>query len=177
MKTIAILILSTLPLLAAPFQATGFKVGEVTSNSAIVWTRLTAKPKPNPATAPTLTFHYADGTSKTPDLRSRPARKRGPYKSIEYTTPGKVRDIRYAAPGMAGEVRVLYSPVLLVPGSTLIIKPTSTPWRSVDAKADFTRQFKLNDLIAGLTYKVVVESRAADGAAGQKRSGVLRPHR
>ena len=171
MKTIAILILSTLPLLAAPFQATGFKVGEVTSHSAIVWTRLTAKPKPNPATAPTLTFHYADGTSKTPDLRSRPARKRGPYKSIEYTTPGRVRDIRYAAPGLAGEVRVLYSPILSVPGSTIIIKPKSTPWRSVDAKVDFTRQFKLTGLIADLTYKVVVESRAEDGAAGQKRIG------
>jgi phosphodiesterase/alkaline phosphatase D-like protein len=56
MKTILIFLLAVAPVLAAPFQATGFKVGEVTGTTAIVWTRLTAKAKANPATAPTLTF-------------------------------------------------------------------------------------------------------------------------
>ena len=76
---------------------------------------------------------------------------------VEFSTKGGVDDIRYAAPGMAGEVRVLYSPVLVIPGSTLIIKPTRTLWWAVDAKADFTRQFKLTGLVEGITYKVVVE--------------------
>jgi alkaline phosphatase D len=34
---------------AGPYLALGFKVGEVTDRSAIVWTRLTAQPKANPA--------------------------------------------------------------------------------------------------------------------------------
>ena len=52
MKKIVILLLSAIPLLAAgPFQATGFKVGEVTDSSAIVWTRSPLTAKPNPATA------------------------------------------------------------------------------------------------------------------------------
>ena len=46
MKKILTLFLFAMPLLAAgPYQATGFKVGEVTDNSAIVWTRLTANEK------------------------------------------------------------------------------------------------------------------------------------
>ncbi len=32
---------------AGPYQATGFKVGEVTDTTAIVWTRLTRNAKPN----------------------------------------------------------------------------------------------------------------------------------
>ncbi len=47
-----------------PFQATGFKVGEVTHNSAIVWTRLTANAKANPSANPTLKFVCIDGKSK-----------------------------------------------------------------------------------------------------------------
>jgi phosphodiesterase/alkaline phosphatase D-like protein len=58
--------------LAAPFQATGFKVGEVAANSAIVWTRLTAKAKPDSASAPTLTFQYASGETHQPDLKKTP---------------------------------------------------------------------------------------------------------
>jgi alkaline phosphatase D len=171
MKTILIFLLSATPLLATPFQATGFKVGEVTSNSAIVWTRLTAKAKANPATAPLLTFQYANGETYQSDLKKRPKHPRSRITGVEFSTKGGVADIRYAAPGIAGEVRVLYSPVLVIPGSTLIIKPTRTLWRAVDAKADFTRQFKLTGLAEGITYKVVVETRGIDGKAGQTLTG------
>ena len=92
-----------------PYQATGFKVGEVTDSTAIVWTRLTLKAKPNPPTAPTLTFSYSGGATFQPDLRERPKHPPTRLNGIEYTTKGGANDIRYAAPGVAGEVRVLYS--------------------------------------------------------------------
>ena len=171
MKTISIFLLSIAPVLGAPFQATGFKVGEVPDTPAIVWPRLTAKAKANPATAPTLTFQYANGETYQPDLKKRPKHPRSRVTGVEFPTKGGVADIRYAAPGVAGEVRVLYSPVLVIPSSTLIIKPTRTSWRAVDAKADFTQQFKLTGLAAGLTYKVVVETRDAKGKAGQSLTG------
>ena len=79
-----------------PFQATGFKVGEVTHNSAIVWTRLTANAKANPSTDPTLKFVYIDGKSKEMDLLQRSDKKRVGIESIEYSAVRKVRDIRYA---------------------------------------------------------------------------------
>ena len=158
-------------MLAAPFQATGFKVGEVAANSAIVWTRLTAKAKPNPASALTLTFHYANGETHTPDLKKRPKRPRSLVTGVEFSTKGGVDDIRYAAPGMAGEVRVLYSPVIVIPSSTVIIESTRTAWQAVDAKADFTRQFILTGLTAGMSYKVLVETR---DAKGQPRANAYR---
>jgi hypothetical protein len=171
MKTILIFLLSAAPVLAAPFQATGFKVGEVAANSAIVWTRLTAKAKANPASAPTLTFQYANGETHTPDLKKRPKRPRSFVTDVEFSTKGGVDDIRYAASGMAGEVRVLYSPVIVVPSSTLIFEPTRTAWQAVDAKADFTRQFILTGLTAGMSYKVLVETR---DAKGQPRANAYR---
>jgi alkaline phosphatase D len=171
MKTILIFLLSAAPVLAAPFQATGFKVGEVVANSAIVWTRLTAKAKPNPASAPTLTFQYANGETHTPDLKKRPKRPRSLVTGVEFSTKGGVDDIRYAAPGMAGEVRVLYSPVIVVPSSTLIFEPTRTAWQAVDAKADFTRQFILTGLTASMSYKVLVETRDAKGKMGHSLTG------
>ena len=87
-------------------------VGEVAANSAIVWTRLTAKAKPDSASAPTLTFQYASGETHQPFLKKRPKHPRSRVTGVKFPTKGGVDDIRYAAPGMAGEVRVLYSPMI-----------------------------------------------------------------
>jgi len=168
MKKVLILFLSAMPLLAAgPFQATGFKVGEATDTTAIVWTRLTMKAKPNPATAPTLTFKYSGGATYQPDLKKRPKHPPTRLNGVDYETKGGANDIRYAAPGVRGEVRVLYSE------KTKAVKSSakSTSWQAVDAKADFTRQFKLTGLQPNMRYKVVVETRGIDGEAGQKLSG------
>ena len=56
----------------APYQATGFKVGEVTDRSAIVWTRLTLRAQPNPADGPMVKIEY-DGSNKTAAKRARKA--------------------------------------------------------------------------------------------------------
>ena len=164
MKKIVILLLSAIPLLAAgPFQATGFKVGEVTDNSAIVWTRLTANAKANPSTNPALKFVYIDGKSKEMDLRERPDKKRGEIESVEYSTPGKVRDIRYAAPGASGEVRVVYQ----AQGRAR----RSSGWEPVDPKADYTRQFRLEKLKPNTIYSLRVETRGVSKEPGVIREG------
>ncbi|MDX1944740.1 MAG: alkaline phosphatase D family protein [Pirellulaceae bacterium] len=69
---------------AGPHFATGMKIGEVTADSAIVWTRLTASDQPVPD----------DGKTAPPKTVADDALDQ---------VPG-------AAPGMAGQVRLLISP-------------------------------------------------------------------
>jgi alkaline phosphatase D len=166
-KSILTMLLVAAAYAEGPYQATGFKVGEVTDSTAIVWTRLTLKAKPNPPTAPTLTFNYSGGATFQPDLRERPKHPPTRLNGIKYTTKGGANDIRYAAPGVAGEVRVLYSTENK--GARQIIK--NTLWQAVDAKEDFTRQFKLTGLHPDTRYTVVVDTRRMDGATGQKLVG------
>ena len=65
---VASLLLLSLPAAAAdsgaPYQATGFKVGEVTDSSAIVWTRLTLHAQHNPSDGPMVKIEY-DGGKKS----------------------------------------------------------------------------------------------------------------
>ena len=53
---------------AGPYQATGFKVGEISPRKAIVWTRLTRNQTPNPADAPMVEFVYEEGRGRQPLL-------------------------------------------------------------------------------------------------------------
>jgi len=129
-----------------PFQATGFKVGEVTDTTAIVWTRLTKNPQLNPPDAPMVTIRYADEQT---GRRSR-------VSAVEYPTGLTVADIRNAAPGALGEVRVAYRAGDDKPWST-------TDWHAVDPDRDFTHQFLLQGLQPRTRYVARVESRA--GAA------------
>lgn len=135
---------------AGPFQATGFKVGEVTDSTAIVWTRLTERKEPNPGSAPMAEFVTAD--------RQGGGRRNVPA-AVVYPEGKTVRDIRFAAPGIEGETRVLYK-------KTGAGSWNETEWNAVDAAADHTRQFKLNGLEPGTDYAIQVESRASGGGAG-----------
>lgn len=122
-----------------PFQATGFKVGEVTDSSAIVWTRLTLRPQRNPSTAPMVNIIFDK------------EKKRQPIK-VEYPDGSDVNEIRFAAPGAEGEVRVHFRPK----GEKAW---KQTDWQVVDPKRDFTRQFKLTGLKANTSYEVKVTAK------------------
>ena len=148
---------------AGPFQATGFKVGEVTDRTALVWTRLTARARRNPADAPMVTFETAK-----PAGGETPRAKRRKIVGVVYPPGATAADIRDAAPGAAGEVRVLYR----VLGTEAWVK---TAWQTVRADRDFTRQFALTGLTAGARYEIRVESRGpSGGAAGQVLAGRFR---
>lgn len=142
-----------------PYQATGFKVGEVTSTSAMVWTRLTLRPQRNPSDAPRVEIVY--------DELSGSSRRERAVQSVIFPEGVTVRDIFEAVPGTDGDVRVAYR----VAGQEKWIR---TAWKSVNGLRDFTRQFRLDELAPNRRYEISVESRAVSGEAGQTISGTFR---
>ena len=149
---------------AEPFQATGFKVGEMTSDSAIVWTRLTAKPESNSKQEGIVpTFIDKEGKTFTGDGFSKVKK---PMHPVEIRWPeGKTcADMRYGAPGAPGETRVRYRPVGDGDWS-------ATEWATVRPEADFTRAFSLGGLQSGTRYQLQVESRTTAGAVGEILEG------
>ena len=111
---------TVVPSPTAPFQATGFKIGEVTDSTAIIWTRLSQRAKPNPATAPMVRFirEEADGGTRR-------------IVGVRYPDGGTVADIRFAVPGIGGQVRVRYRP-------EEELSWQNTAWKDVDSRRDFT---------------------------------------
>ncbi len=142
---------------APPHQATGFKVGETTDTTAIVWTRLTHNADLNAADAPMVEFEYAADQKGT-------TTKRKALTAVRYPDGMTVSDIRNGAPGTPGETRVLYKP-------TEQTQWSSTEWKAVDGDRDFTRQFLLEGLLPATEYLVKVDSRSADGTAGEETHG------
>jgi alkaline phosphatase D len=156
----ALLLLSIpFPCLAdGPYQATGFKVGEVTTHSAIVWTRLTLRPQRNPADGPMVEIRYGKATG---------GRRSRPVEAIIYPDGVDVAGIQGAVPGTTGEVRVLYRPE----GEPNWLH---TPWHKVDPERDFTHQFQIYKLSSDTAFSIIVESRSDSEPAGQSLSGTFR---
>lgn len=129
---------ASVPAADGPHLATGVKVGEVTTDSAIVWVRLTR-----------------DAERKFPGVRE--PRKREP-RMAEYTpSETRVEDREGAAPGMPGEVRLKYA------GGTKTTPNEPTEWITVAAATDFTHQFALKDLEPNGRYAVEIEVRPVGG--------------
>jgi len=141
----------------APFQATGFKVGEVTDTTAIVWTRLTKREQRNPADGPNVTIEYAKSEEKA-DRRGRTV------SAVVFENGIGVDDIRMAVPGVDGDVRVLFKSHS---GSDW----NETSWQPVNLFGDFTRQFTLTDLQPETRYDVKIESRTPQHQLGQTLDG------
>jgi alkaline phosphatase D len=117
-----------------PFQATGTRVGEVTADSAIVWTRLTRHPERN--NEGVVFPAEADRKNFTP-------------------TDVPVERIEGACPGVEGRVRLLY-------GATPdLAEAITTDWIDVSATSDFIHQFQLGGLEPGRTYYYASQSAAA----------------
>lgn len=127
---------ATLNVVDPPHQATGVKVGEVTENSAIVWTRLTAKSTRN-----------NDGVV-IPQRKNKEPRP-------EVTVP--VAEIEGACPGAAGRIRVRYG-LRSGEGET-----RTTDWADVAAETDFTHHFTLTGLQPNTAYSYAVETAGPDG--------------
>jgi alkaline phosphatase D len=115
-------------------QATGTRVGEVTADSAVVWTRLTAHPTRN-----------ADGVTVA---------KQDKGKGV----PVPVEQLEGACPGAAGRVRVRYST------REDLGDATATDWAEVGEAADFIHQFRLTGLRPATTYHYAAETTGPGGA-------------
>lgn len=143
-----------------PYQATGFKVGEVTPHTAIVWTRLTLRPRRNPSDGPRVTIRYLEGDAST-------SRRDQTVAAVDMEHGVTVGDLREAVPGVDGEVRVRYR---ARDGDSW----QATPWQSVAPLGDFTRQVPLEGLSPATTYDLEVQSRGIDGRAGATLTGHFR---
>lgn len=137
-----------------PYQATGFKVGEVTSTEAIIWTRTTRAADRVSAESPMPEFLYRN--PDTGELIEGPdslVPNVGQWDPVFNYPPGATIDtIEGAVPGAAGQVRVRFRPIHQ---SSWV----STGWETVDSERDFTKQIKLRDLRPGTSYELAVEAR------------------
>lgn len=119
---------------AGPYQATGTRVGEVTEQSAIVWTRLTQHPQRN---------------NQGVEFAKKVDRKN------DQPTVTPVAQIEGACPGMTGRVRLRYGL------KQDLSDAAETGWIDVTAATDFIHQFKLSGLKPDATYHY--SSQAAGG--------------
>ncbi len=113
-------------------EANAIKIGEVSSTSAIIWTRLTKHPERN-----------VNGTPFPKNVNDE-------EKSLPVEDLSKMEG---SVPGAAGDVRVGYAPAR---GAD---KKRWTTWVSVDVEKDFTHQITLKELSPGTRYSLVVEGR------------------
>ncbi len=139
---------------AALFQATGFKVGEITTDSAIVWTRLTKNETANPADRPLYEILVGNGKKGKKSLVT----------GVKYASPGGAADLPFAVPGTSGETRVKFRPL---PNGEW----RETKWVEVEKKWDFTWQHKLSGLKPGTKYEIIVESRKGDDPGALQKGG------
>ena len=127
------------------YQANGIKIGEVTQDSAIIWTRLTKNPSAN-----------TDG-EKFPKVS----------KEAEQIPNGKkLEDMEGAVPGTKGKVKITWSKK----GE----KSNHTGWLPVDAGKDYTRKVEITNLLPGSSYEIKVESQSIEGVPGETVSGKFR---
>lgn len=127
------------PLLADVHLGMGFRVGEVTGTSAILWTRVTASAGRN------------ETGYREPKKRTRRIKMYVPSKRSLSSRQGEID-------GAAGEVRVHWAEM----GKANNRK--TLPWVGVRAEQDFTHQFAITGLEPGRTYRVSVEAREKPGA-------------
>ncbi len=122
------------------YFATGFKIGEVSQNSALVWTRLTEAPEAN-----------KDGVVPFPKMSKTRV-------FVEFPDI-PVGQWEGAAPGAQGEVRLALAKTPEFSGADW------TTWKPVNSSADFTHQFQLTDLDSAQRYYIQLEGRSSEGAA------------
>jgi alkaline phosphatase D len=140
-----------------PYFTTGIKMGEISSNEAVVWARLT-KAAVRVADKKVLpkSMYLDDSNNEwhTVDYFSKKYKQDRPNRPAKSVLPeGKTIDmLDGAVPGIRGEMRVLYKKK----GSK---KWMETSWKKVDDSTDFAGQFNLSDLTSNKEYEIEVEAR------------------
>lgn len=138
-----------------PFQATGIKICEVDTTSAIIWTRLTRQVRRFGKERPMPVYRYRDPQSGKLEEEFR---RRDWEAVVEFPAGSTIDDIEGAVPGAPGEVRVLYRMEGTSPWQV-------TPWQPAQPERDFTRHVELSGLKPATRYELRVESRAGAGSS------------
>ncbi|MEA3462770.1 MAG: alkaline phosphatase D family protein [Bacteroidota bacterium] len=113
----------------------GFKVGEVTVNSVLVWTRLCAQKAPVP-----VCHERKDPKIRTP---------------LDFDESMPVEEMDGAVKGAFGQVRIQ-----LTTGSNTV----TTEWEYVSAYRDFTLKKRMDGLSPNTLYKIRIQARRESGS-------------
>jgi alkaline phosphatase D len=141
-----------------PYFSTGIKIGELTSNEAIIWVRLTKNLQPVGKEAPVPTVLYLDEKNgewhptayfKKTYKQDRPDRE----VQVNYPKGYTVDTIEGAVPGISGDYKISYKPINSTNWKT-------TKWLSVNEHADFTNQIKLENLTPATQYEIKIEAKS-----------------
>lgn len=130
----AVVVIASWHSASAAEMAMGIRVGDVTQDSAIVWTRITRDAERN-----------WDGY--------REPQKRQPKSNKYVPSLIKVEDRDGSTPGAAGQVRVRYA---TDKGFSEVLE---TEWTTVSEQNDFIHQFTLHGLKPATKYFLKVEAR------------------
>jgi alkaline phosphatase D len=140
-----------------PHQATGIKIGEVDSNSAIIWMRLTANAERVGADGgmPEVQYFNRD-TGEYEPMEGRP----NATPRVTFSKGRTVETLEGAVPGSPGKIRVLYK-------TLEEFEWQKTEWYDVNADQDYTRQTLLDGLQPNTTYQIRTESESGSVVEGQ----------
>ena len=122
-------------------MANGIKIGDVTSDSAKVWTRLTAQSE---RTRSGIEFLNVKVKKRIPD--------KGQDGSEQFPAGKTIKDMEGSVPGAPGEVRLTY----WIKGEN---DKTTTDWQTADTEKNFTSQFFLKDLKPNAEYILKAEGK------------------
>ena len=158
MMRLTFLILSLLTSIfavAQPYFGNGIKIGETTSDSTIVWLRLTERIEPNWKGLKWLGVEDRDF-----DV--------GKLGEKQFPVDATMADMEGSLLGMEGNVRLSWWPE----GEP--DEKNQTAWLQVDSKRDFTKQIVLKHLQPRQGYVLQLESQSNRGEAGQTLAGSFR---
>ncbi|MEM8565469.1 MAG: alkaline phosphatase D family protein [Bacteroidota bacterium] len=131
---------------SGPFFATGMKIGEVTSSSAVIWGRLTQDKERVGRPAPIPQVLYKNKSGEWVERKS--GRRPNLLPRVEYPDGYDVTNIEGATPGAKGWLKLKYR---TKKGAQ---SWKSTDWVQVDSTTDFTKNTKLEQLSADTYYEV-----------------------
>jgi alkaline phosphatase D len=135
---------------SGPYFASGAMVGEVTQDSAIIWTRLTAEEERN-----------WDGLVPAPLM--------SPTRVVSISPDIPVWEWEGSVRGVSGEVRVAISELPEFGDSAM-----RTEWITVDSDTDYTHKFMIDELDGGTRYYYIVEGRLShDGPINRSAVGTF----
>jgi alkaline phosphatase D len=132
---------------AGPYFGNGFHNGWADQNSIVIWTRLTESPEMNRAgpefLVPSAAEHRRLDSLADPDL----------IYQAQIPEGYSLDEMEGACPGSAGEVKLACYP-LRNPEEKI-----ERDWSSVDIEKNFTKQWRIDNLIPGTKYVVEIEAR------------------
>ncbi len=139
------------------FQGNGIKVGEMSADSAIIWTRLTDSTAPH--------WDGREWLDPSDNIKGPAATYNG---MDQMPADAHLAEMAGSLPGLPGEVKLTWQ----IKGQ--LDSKNSTDWLAVDPDHNFIRQIELDNLTPGKDYSIVVESRNLAGKTGQAIEGRFR---